>query len=424
MAPRRGVAARGFGNLEDTGIDSVDSFFVHALKSVEDLATLAELAAGAQSAPDLAAIAKNAEAARDADLAAVRSFTRGFATTAGSVAGAVALFGGPAGLALGVVIAGIGAAVGLAGEIGTWVWDLFDGDDGKDVQEAVKNELAWFASHAWPFPEFNEHRHESLGAYREELTRSRESLERMPPDDLREALFRCSALFRAAVAESDPIVLAALLVGGEGGRSWTYSGPIAGEDRGKVGRASNADAVKLLVTAIGTTTAQSLALPVTHWQAVIDAAIAGWESGVKRGQDTAYEHRGSVGMGTAQLYAEAAAAEIRATLDAVEAAYPGAVAAIFPASARRAEELGSTLDRFGSLLSPRARAAQADAMTARGVPDEIVDKLRPPPPAKPEAEAGAVSAPVVLGLGAATVGVGWFLLKSAAGAAFRRALGL
>lgn len=362
----------------------------------------------------MAQLAEDAEAERDAERSASRKWAASAAGTAGTI-GAYLATTGVGAVVGGAIIAAAAIAYGAYEGI-LAIQDYFEHDyDGDDAQGRVKTEIAWYLDRSLPFPEFSKARHGHLEMYADELAGSRESIELMPPDNYRAALLRGQDRFRASIASSDPVVLAALLVGGEGGRSWTYVRSLTSEANTKTDPkhiATNAQAADLLVAAIGVTAAQAQALPSTHWYEVILGARNGWARGVAEGIASAYEHTGSVGFAVAVLAAEDSAAGLRARLDAAEVAAPGTLGGIFGLKyATVATIAGSRFDRFAREAPTATRRAPQD------VPQGALDLAKPPaPPSSP-------AVPVAVGGTLLAAGALW-ILKSAAAAGVRRILGL
>lgn len=379
------------------------------MSSIGTIAELGSQAAQARSPVDMAKIGEAAEAARDADRDASRAWAKGAAGTVATVGAYLATTGVGA-----VVGLGIAAAAGIAYaayEGALALWDLLEPDlDGEKEQARVKDQIGWFISHGLPFPEWNDGRHGHLRYYANELQEAREVIEGTHP-----VIFRVGELFNAAISECDPYVLAALLVGGEGGRSWVLSGSPSSEQAFPADPkhlATNKQAVELLILAVATSIAQSRGLPLTHWQAVVDHAKAGWEQGIADSAAAGVYHRGATAFADSALQAEAMADYWRARLDAAEAAAPGTLGGLFGIAhgGRRATLSGSIFDRLGA-EKPAVRRPST-------VPDDVFCDVKPP-----ATDAAPVSAATVAVGGGLAVAGGAFLLQTAAGAALRKLLG-
>lgn len=388
-----------------------DELVALIMRQGDGLADLAARLASKSAGPeDMAKIAEEAEEANDRSRAASRKWAQGAAGTVGTV-GAYLATTGVGAVVGGAVVAAAAIAYGVYEGI-LALWDLFEEDlDGEEDQQRVEAAIGWYLSRGLPFPEWNRDRHGHLAYYADELEQGASVIE-----GTNDATLRVGQLFVRGIAANDPYVVVALLVGGEGGRHFVYTGAPSDELTSKMHPAhlvTNRQALELLLLAIGTSVAQSRELPPTHWQAVVDHAKKGWLQGVTDAARAGVYHRGAVAFATAALQAEAMADYWRARLDDIEAASPGAVEAVFGIRhARRAEMSGTMFDRLGvEVAGAKRRAAE--------VPRSLADEMKPPVPEVVPLTGGEVA----IGGGLA-VAAGWFVLKTAAGAGIRRILGL
>lgn len=373
---------------ELTGVESVDAFFERALRDVESFQDLATRAAAAQSPGDLAKIGKEA---KDAQTAKRRENQKWVAGTGGSIASVALMLGAASviGAPLGVAIAAVAAAAVLVISSALEVIDYISPDhDGEKHQERAAEFAGRITSNGFPFPDFVKERHAHIRYWADELQGSHESIENMPPEHIRDALYRAGRGFLSAVND-EAVVLAMYLVGGEGGRNWTYVRSLYSEQKSKsspVHLASNRTAMDLMIAAVGVTCAREANLPATHFHACIDAARDGWEAGAAEASSSGYSNPGSAALGVARIWSEDTAARLRAQLDGVAAEAPGAVGMLY---GNRYEgfaikEVSHGVTSWLGMLTKGRSAPVVDAppdpVGARSIDPAIANATKPPTP--------------------------------------------